>query len=165
MNVMVTKKEVALNEPQIAFCGVCCGHCGMQMRIPGIAKELKRFVDAYGYADWIGHVAPDLDFQSFIKGVDWFAGSGCPGCLHGGGMPVCEVRNCCKGKGFNNCFSCKEFAKCERLQYQKETYRVDDSYARIKHVGYDGWLKEQEQKTKEGFDNTHFLEKKRLTKA
>ena len=80
-------------------------------------------------------------------------------------MPVCEVRNCCMEKGVSNCFSCKEFVKCERLRYQKETYRIGDSYARIMQVGYADWLKEQEHKTKEGFDNIRFLEEKRLAKA
>jgi hypothetical protein len=51
----------------------------MQTRIPRITKELRRFVDAYGYAEWTSHVTRDLDFQSFMKGLEWFSGSGCPG--------------------------------------------------------------------------------------
>lgn len=101
----------------------------------------------------------DFEFQNFMKGLEWFANSGCIGCLRGGGMPNCEVRNCCTGKGLKNCYSCKDFVDCKKLSYQKETYKVDESYGRIKRIGYEKWLKEQEEKLKEDFDNIYFLEK------
>jgi len=75
-------------------------------------------------------------------------------------MPTCEVRTCCKGKDLRNCYSCEDFTKCKKLEYQKETYKIQESYERIKQIGYENWLKEQEEKAKEGFDNIHFLERK-----
>lgn len=75
-------------------------------------------------------------------------------------MPACEVRTCCKGKEFENCYFCEDFQKCEKLRYQKETYRIERNRARIESVGYEKWLKEQEEKRKRGFDNIVFLEKK-----
>ena len=74
-------------------------------------------------------------------------------------MPNCEVRNCCRGKGFDNCYFCKDFLKCAKLAYQKETYKIEENYARIKQVGYERLLKGQESKSKENFDNIHYLEK------
>ncbi|MEM2598915.1 MAG: hypothetical protein QXO47_09650 [Thermoproteota archaeon] len=35
----------------IGFCGVCCNHCGMRARVPEMARSLKRFIDAYEYAE------------------------------------------------------------------------------------------------------------------
>jgi hypothetical protein len=144
----------------VGYCGVCCNHCGMQSRIPETAGELKRFVQAYKYGDWIQYVTRDFKFGNFVKGLNWFASSGCKGCFQGGGMPTCEVRTCCKEKGLKNCYSCKDFTKCKKLGYQKETYKIQESYERIKQIGYENWLKEQEEKAKEGFDNIHFLERK-----
>jgi hypothetical protein len=145
---------------EIGYCGVCCGHCAMQTRISKMAEELKRFVKAYAYGEWIAYVSQDFEFDNFMKGLGWFTKSGCKGCLKGGGMPNCEVRNCCKEKGLENCYFCKDFTKCEKLSYQKKTYMVGENYARIKQIGYENWLKKQEQKLKRNFDNIHFLEKK-----
>ena len=144
----------------ISYCGVCCSHCGMQVRIPKMAEELKRFVKAYRYGEWIGHVTQEFEFENFMKGLDWFANSGCSGCLQGGGMPNCEIRNCGKENNLKNCYFCKDFLKCGKLSYQRDTYKINGNYARIRQVDYEHWLEEQEEKLKANFDNIWFLEKK-----
>ncbi|NWG11738.1 DUF3795 domain-containing protein [Candidatus Bathyarchaeota archaeon] len=116
----------------IGFCGVCCSHCGMRTRIPRMAKELKGFVEAYRHGEWIGYITQDFAFENFMKGLQWFASSCCPDCLLGGGMPNCEVRNCCKEKSLKNCYFCEDFLKCEKLAYQRKTYRIDENYEKIK---------------------------------
>jgi hypothetical protein len=126
-----------------------------------MAGELKRFVEAYRYGEWIAYITQDFDFQNLMKGLGWFASSGCKGCLEGGGMPNCEIRNCCKEKSLKNCYFCKDFTACEKLGYQRETYKIGENYERIRQVGYENWLKEQEEKMKENFDNIHFLEKEK----
>lgn len=146
----------------IGYCGVCCSHCGMQVRVPKMAKELRRFVEAYGYGEWIEHITRDFDFENFTEGLQWFANSNCPGCLQGGGMPNCEVKNCCIEKGLKNCYFCKEFLNCEKLSYQKETYKIDENHRRIKHIGYENWLEEQEEKLRQNFDNIHFLKNRKI---
>ena len=144
---------------KISYCGVCCSHCGMQTLIPKMAQELKRFIHAYRYGEWIGYVTQDFAFENFMKGLNWFANSSCSGCLQGGGMPTCEIRNCCKEKDLKNCYFCENFLKCNRLEYQRQTYGINENYARIKEIGYENWLKEQEEKAKKNFDNIYFLEK------
>jgi hypothetical protein len=145
---------------QIAYCGVCCNHCGMQSHIPKMAKELQRFIEAYRYDDWIAYITQDFDYQNFSKGLDWFAKSGCRGCTEGGGMPSCEVRKCCTEKKLQNCYFCQDFSMCKRLAYQKQTYKIEENFQRISQIGYEKWLKEQHKKANQGFDNIHFLEKK-----
>jgi len=125
-----------------------------------MAEELNRFVHAYRYGEWIGFMTQEFEFENFMKGLEWFANSGCSGCLQGGGMPTCEIRNCCKEKGFNNCYFCSDFLKCEKLDYQRETYKINENYERIKQVGYENWLKEPEKKSEANFDNIWFLEKR-----
>jgi hypothetical protein len=152
---MVEMNELDLT---VGYCGVCCNHCGMHSRIPKMAEELRRFVQAYKYSDWIAHVTQDFRFGDFMKGLNWFAETSCNGCPQDGGVPDCEVRTCCREKGFRNCYFCPDFEKCEKLCYQKTTYRIDDSHVRIGQIGYENWLKEQKEKTSKGFDNIHFLE-------
>lgn len=144
----------------VGYCGVCCSHCGMQTRIPRMAKELKRFVEAYRYGEWISYVTQDFAFEGFMNGLNWFANSGCRGCLQGGGVPTCGVRNCCREKNLDNCYSCEDFLKCAKLAYQRETYGIDENYKKIKRFGYENWVKDQEKKHKAEFDNIWFLEKK-----
>jgi hypothetical protein len=125
-----------------------------------MAKELKRFIHAYKYGEWIGYITQDFTFENFMKGLNWFANSGCSGCIQGDGMPTCEIRGCCKEKAFNNCYFCSDFLKCKKLDYQRETYKINENYERIKQVGYENWLKEQKKKFEANFDNIWFLENK-----
>jgi hypothetical protein len=134
----------------------------MQARVPKMAEDLKRFVEAYRYGEWIGYVTQDFEFGNFMKGLDWFSKSGCKGCLQSDGMPNCEIRNCSKQKGLNNCCFCNDFLKCEKLGYQRETYQINENYERIKRVGYENWLKEQGRKLRADFDNIRFLEKRKI---
>jgi hypothetical protein len=125
-----------------------------------MAEELKRFVQAYKYGEWIDYVTQEFEFENFMKGLNWFAHSSCGGCLQGGGMPTCEVRKCCREKGLKNCYFCGNFLKCDKLGYQRETYKINENYEKIRLIGYENWLREQKQKLRENFDNIYFLEKR-----
>jgi len=125
-----------------------------------MAAEMKRYVDAYGYSEWIGNVSSGFDFQNFEAGLKWFASSNCAGCSTGGGMPRCPIRDCCSEKELKNCYSCPQFGSCDKNHYQKQTYRIGDHYAQIAQRGYAKWLVEQKRKSKSGFDNIGYLEKK-----
>jgi hypothetical protein len=144
---------------EIAHCGVCCQYCGMRERIPAMATEMKRFVDAYGYSEWIANVNSGFEFQNFIAGLKWFASSDCVGCLRGGGMPKCPIRSCCSEKKLQNCYSCSQFTSCEKNLYQKETYGIVEHHMEISRRGYHKWLAEQKRKAKDGFDNIAYLER------
>jgi hypothetical protein len=41
----------------------------MHERIPEKARDLRRFIEAYRYGDWIGHVTRDFDYPNLIKGL------------------------------------------------------------------------------------------------
>ena len=149
------------SDVKIGYCGVCCDHCAMQTRIPDMAKNLKRFIDAYGYVEWIHNITQAFNIDDLLKGLTWFSTSHCLGCLRDGGMPQCDVRACCQSKNLNNCYFCNDFPSCEKLSYQKNTYKVDKDYANIQHIGYTNWLKTQAKKTTKNFDNINYLEERR----
>jgi len=145
----------------IGRCGVCCDHCAMgNGRIPGMAGELKRFIDAYGYDEWIRDFVQDFNFDDLIAGLAWFCDSGCINCLKGGGMPGCEVRSCCLDRTHENCYFCEDFSECDKLGYQKDTYQIETEHEKIGEMGYVDWIKEQAKKTVENFDNIEYLEKR-----
>ena len=73
---------------------------------------------------------------------------------------IVKLKTCCREKGLGNCYFCQDFEKCERLGYQKATYKINDHYVRINRISYQNWLKEQNGKARKGFDNVHFLEQK-----
>jgi hypothetical protein len=126
-----------------------------------MATELKRFIEAYGYGEWIHNITQDFDFSNLMNGLNWFAKSTCPSCFNGGGMPRCDVRVCCLKKKLKNCYSCQEFSRCQKLNYQKETYQIEKHFNKIKQTGYENWLEEQGRKTEEDFDNIEYLQKRR----
>jgi hypothetical protein len=39
------------------------------------------------------------------------------GCRNGGGSPYCAIRKCSQEKGFEGCWVCLEFEKCEKLDF------------------------------------------------
>lgn len=143
----------------IGYCGVCCNHCGMKTSISEMAAKLKRFIEAYRYGEWVHNITQDFDYSNLMKGLNWFANSPCLGCLKGGGMPFCDVRICCLKRKLKNCYSCEEFLVCEKLNYKKETYEVSGHFEKIKRIGYEKWLREQEKRTRENFDNIEYLER------
>jgi len=38
-------------------------------------------------------------------------------CRGNGGRPQCGIRECCRGRGFDGCWLCDEFATCSKLDF------------------------------------------------
>jgi len=145
------------------ICGVYCGQCASwNHKIQVIAGELKRLVDLYRF-EWLKQISPGFSFTEFRKGLEWFAAVRCSGCKAGGGPPMCEARKCAEEKGLRSCLLCPEFLMCEKTTYHRETYpQTIEGYKRVKEVGFEKWLEEQEEKAKAGFDMCGHLQDKCL---
>jgi len=137
-----------------AYCGVYCGQCANgNGKVKITAGELKRLVDIVRY-EWLElpDVKPGFRFSEFRKGLEWFAAAQCPKCQEGGGPPFCETRKCCQEKDLQSCLLCTDFLTCKNTVYHRETYPfVIQSHQRVKEVGFDGWLEEQEEKALAGW--------------
>ncbi len=155
-------EKVEKNYPY-GYCGVYCGQCATgNDRIRIIAGELKRLVDTNRF-EWLElpEVKPGFIFSEFRKGLEWFAAAQCPGCEAGGGPPFCKTRKCCKEKQLRSCLLCADYLTCKHTDYHRETYPfVIHSYQRVKEVGFDKWLEEQEKKTRAGWDMCAHLQDK-----
>lgn len=73
-------------------------------------------------------------------------------CLNGGGAP-CENRKCASNKKLQSCLLCNEYLTCKNTEYQRDVYPfVIDNHNRVKQVGFEKYLEEEEEKTKAGID-------------
>lgn len=146
---------------EYGICGVYCGQCpNGNGRVAMMAMELKRLVDTTRY-EWVKDFVKSFDFDEFRKGLEWFSDSQCPMCLGGGGNPACPNRNCAKDKGLNNCLQCEGYCTCKGTSYQREVYPfVVDNYNRVKEVGLQQHLKEEDERAKAGVSLMSHLERK-----
>ena len=92
---------------QIGACGIWCGSCVAGNGVLQILTEKYREItEAYDLKQW----APkDFDYDEFSKGLQSIQSMPtCPGCLRGGGIPECTMRNCAAEKGVANCSRCSD---------------------------------------------------------
>jgi len=148
------------NNRQYGICGVYCGQCpNGNGRVKMMAMELKRLVDTTRY-NWVKEVIKSFNFDEFRKGLEWFSQAQCPMCLNGGGAP-CENRKCASNKKLQSCLLCNEYLTCKNTEYQRDVYPfVIDNHNRVKQVGFEKYLEEEEEKTKAGIDLMGHLERR-----
>ncbi len=146
---------------QYGVCGVYCGQCpNGNGRVTMTARELKRLIDTTRY-DWVNDIVKSFSFDEFRKGLEWFSDSQCPMCLKGGGAPWCENRKCAGKKNLQSCLLCDDYLSCEKTVYQRDTYPfVVDNYHRVKKVGFEKHLEEEEERSKAGISLMSHLERR-----
>lgn len=61
------------------------------------------------------------------------------GCSVGGNTHECRAIKCLKGKGYEGCWQCSEFEKCDNLTFLKNSYGyvIEDNLKIIKEKGFD----------------------------
>ena len=145
---------------QYGICGVYCGQCpNGNGRVKIIAGELKRLVDTTRY-NWVSDVVKSFKFDEFRKGLEWFSEAQCPMCLNSGGAP-CENKKCAPKKGLQSCLLCNDYLVCKNTEYQRDVYPfVVDNYHRVKQIGFQKHLEEEEERTKAGVDLMGHLERR-----
>lgn len=145
---------------QYGICGVYCGQCpNGNGRVKMMAGELKRLVDTTRY-DWVKDVVKSFSFNEFRKGLEWFSDSQCPMCLNGGGAP-CENRKCAPKKDLQNCLLCMDYLTCKNTEYQRDAYPfVVENYSRVKQVGFEKHLEEEDEKARAGVSMMGHLERR-----
>jgi hypothetical protein len=145
---------------QYGICGVYCGQCpDGNGRVKMMARELRRLVDTTRY-DWLREAVKSFSFDDFRKGLEWFSRAQCRMRLNGGGAP-CENRKCAAKKHLQGCLLCGDYLTCKHTDYQRDTYPfVIDNYNRVKQVGFQKHLEEEEERAQAGVDLMGHLERK-----
>jgi len=160
IRILLVNVEMAVKNRSYGICGVYCGQCSNgNGRVKIIAGELKRLVDTSGY-DWVESAVNSFKFTEFRKGLEWFSQAQCPMCLNGGGAP-CENRKCATAKKLDSCLLCSDYLICTHTTYQRSRYPfVVENYERVKQVGFQKHLEEEEQRAKAGVSLMSHLERK-----
>jgi len=116
-------------------------------------------VDTVRY-EWVDSVVKSFSFAEFRKGLEWFSAEQCPGCLSGGGAP-CSNRKCAAERKLQSCLLCDDYLSCEHTEYQRDWYPfVVDNYERVKQLGFQAYLEDEEEKAKAGIDLMGHLERR-----
>jgi len=135
---------------QVTYCGLYCGLCAQRGRIPDQADALRGTMRKEGWDQWGGH-KPGFDgFWSFLNDLADSA-SRCT-CRDGQcGPPFCGIRKCAQKRAIDVCAFCDEYP-CHRIQGLAKGYvtLVADG-RRMKEIGLDAWIAEQEQRRATGF--------------
>ena len=134
----------------ITYCGLYCELCANRGRIPQQAKALKESMFKEGYDKWGSPIPAFNDFWKFLSYL-CDPNTGCPGCRQGGGPPECTIRKCALEKKIDVCIFCRDYP-CKRVLGLAKGYPtlIADG-KRMKEIGIETWVKEQEERAKTGF--------------
>jgi hypothetical protein len=140
----------------VAHCGIYCGLCSSRNRMPQQAQALRQTMWNGGW-DSLGREVKD--FKEFWRFLDRISDpeKSCPGCRTAGAPPFCggpescDIRQCALGRKVELCVNCSDWpcARIERLGRTYVTLIADGR--RLKKIGLDKWLKEQEARAETGF--------------
>jgi hypothetical protein len=134
----------------VTYCGLYCDLCAQRARIPRRAQSLRESMVREGYEFWGKEIPGFTDFWKFLTNLG-DPEKACPGCRQNGGPPFCTIRKCVREKGLELCVECEEYP-CRRINAIAEGYPTLLSEGkRIKKIGVDAWIEEQEQRAKTGF--------------
>ena len=138
---------------QVTYCGLYCGLCVTRNRMPRQAGELRETMRKEGWESWGQQVPGFNEFWSFLNGIaDGEENCSCRGGTCG--PSFCSIRTCAPEKGVEVCPFCDEYP-CYRIEGLAKGYvnLIADGY-RMRLIGPDAWIAEQEQRRRTGFAYT-----------
>jgi len=134
----------------LACCGFYCGDC---LRYTGViadpAHNLIRVLEKYSFGRTAECVFPrELSgYGDLCEMLGFMATLRCPGICRtpelGDRPSPCEVRDCCREKGFYACYQCDEFETCEVLLRLHEGLHAEAcavNMRAIREMGLTAWL-------------------------
>jgi hypothetical protein len=134
----------------VGYCGLYCGLCAHRNRIPQRAELLQETLHEEGMDSWYTFI-PSMKktFPVFWKFLGDLKKMDCT-CRTGGGPPDCKIRVCAKEKDVDTCPLCEEYP-CKLIEGLGEHYvMVIQDGKRLRKIGLEAWVKEQEARAKRG---------------
>ena len=135
---------------QVTYCGLYCGLCSQRNRIPKRAVALREAMEKEGWHQW-GTAFPGFEgFWSFLG--DLATSEERSSCrAETCGPPFCGIRKCAKDKGVEVCPFCEAYP-CDRiLGIAKGYVTLLADAERMRAIGLESWIAEQEERRKTGF--------------
>ncbi len=135
---------------QVTYCGLYCGLCAQRNRIPQRARALRESMRKEAWDQWGTEIPGFHVFWSFLDGlVDSEVRSGCR--KETCGPPFCGIRKCAQAKKVDACPFCAEYP-CDRILGLAKGYVTLLADAeRMRAIGLETWIAEQEERRKTGF--------------
>jgi len=134
------------NKDFTTHCGLYCKLCAHYARVPKQAAKFKVILLKEGY-DYFGeYIYPE--YKNFRKVLDQMESTDLTKCrcFGGCGNPECKIRICAKEKGIEYCASCADFPCANFTEGFLKTYPcLIANNRRIKEIGIEAWIKEQEK--------------------
>jgi len=134
----------------VTYCGLYCGLCAHRNRIPRRAAALRESMRNGGWDVWSKDFPHFHDFWIYLNDVaDSEARCSCRAgqC----GPPFCGIRKCAPKKGVDACPFCPEYPCAKILGIAKGYVTMLADGRRMKDIGIDAWIQEQEERKKTGF--------------
>lgn len=136
------------NGSLLAYCGLFCGDCaGYSGEIAQSARELKAVMERYKFDQTAKHLfSSELkDYPAFCDMLDFIMGLKCPApCRErADGTTTCDIRKCCRMKGYYACHECADFEMCDRLSTLTALHGLSciRNLRAIKETGVDEWVR------------------------
>ncbi len=138
------------NEDYVTYCGLYCKLCGKHQDIPKKASDLKKLLIKEDFDEWGNQFKEYNDFWIMLNRLIDVGDDECcktDKC----GAPFCGIRKCAKAKKIVACPFCNEYP-CEIIKplAKREGTLLFDGY-RLRDLGLEEWIKEQEIRREEGF--------------
>ncbi|HOW70573.1 MAG TPA: DUF3795 domain-containing protein [Phycisphaerae bacterium] len=135
---------------QVTYCGLYCGLCSQSNRVPKQANALRETMRKDGWEHWGRQIPRFEEFWQFLGGL--VGNEGKCSCRGGKcGPPFCAIRKCAASKGVHACPFCDEYP-CHRIEGLAKGYvNLIPDGMRMKEIGLDRWIEEQEARKATGF--------------
>jgi len=122
------REDTGIRGPQeklIGYCGLYCGDCsGYKGTIAHLARDLHRELEQERFADLAKSLAKIpffkalKDFPRCCAVLQTLPKLRCQkACRGNGGPPFCQIRECCREKGFDGCWQCDGSRTCSKLDF------------------------------------------------
>lgn len=114
----------------VAFCGLYCGDCfAYKGSVADLSRDLRKELRQSKFDKIAEFLSTFSFFEAFKNYKQCYEVLGAlvklrckKACRGGGGPPFCKIRKCCQKKGFQGCWECDEFGKCEKLDFLKPSH-------------------------------------------
>ncbi len=131
----------------LAYCGLYCGDCaGYSGEIADRARELVETMEKYRFELTARHLFPERikDSPGLAEMLGFMTELKCPAVCRQrtDDSTSCEIRKCCKQKGFYACYECEELEACDKLKSLEALHRDSciKNLQAIKAMGPEGWV-------------------------
>jgi hypothetical protein len=135
---------------EVTYCGIYCPNCGVNCRLPKQASTLLNTMKAGDWGDFGHGIEGFTPFWRFLNGL---ADVNTPKSCRNGtcGAPNCSIKACAKKKDVEVCPLCAEYP-CDKIKlFAKSEPTLLFDGERMKEIGLEKWIDEQEDRRRRGF--------------